>query len=225
MTVSTRIPALVVLAVAFCAGIVGTFFFRPDPPPPPPILAPTIALEKMGQIVSLRINYSDVIEFSEKTAVDLPFNREIRLGSTKALLVAKGDCTIATDMTRAKYANVEPGKRALTIALEMPQPLSVRINHSGRDKGGSYLYSITEHGLVRFIGDDGLRSKAADNVLNKAQTELTRMCTSEPNLANARQGAEAVLRTMYVATGWTPTFVWGRPTVAEPMPKATAGRR
>ena len=222
MTASKRIPALMALALAACAGIAGTHYFRPDPPKPPPILAPTIALEKMGQIVSLRINYADVIEFSEKTAVDLPFNREIRLGSTKALLVAKGDCTIATDMTRAKYVNVDPGKRTLTIALEMPQPLSVRINHSGRDKGGSYLYSITEHGLVRFIGDDDLRSKAADNVLNKAQAELTRVCTSEPNLANARQGAEAVLRTMYVATDWTPTFVWSGPAIAQSQPKLSA---
>ena len=215
MTESTKMVGVLGLAVAAVAGIMGTLYFRPDQSKPPPILAPIISLEKMGQMVSLRVNYSDVIEFSEKNVINMPFNREIPLGSTKALLIAKGDCTIGTDLTRARYENIDSKKHALTIALNMPQALSVRINHDGRDKGGSYFYSINEHGLTTLLGDRGQRTKAADNALAKAQAELGRICMSTPNLLSAKQNAEVVLHSIYMATGWTPTFVWEAPAVAQ----------
>jgi hypothetical protein len=218
MTASTKMPGLLTVAavvVAAVAGAAATSYFRPDLPRPSPIITPMISLEKMGQMVSLRVNYSDVIEFSEKSAIDMPFNREIRLGSTRALLVAKGDCTIGTDLTHAKYENIDIEKHVLTVVLNMPQALSVRISHDSRDKGGSYFYSINEHGLAAFIGDQGKRTKAADSALAKAQSDLARVCLSAPNLASARQNAEAVLRSMYIATGWTPAFVWAGSAVAQ----------
>lgn len=203
------------LVVAAGVGVVGTLYFRPNPPGPPPVIAPMIALEKMGQIVSLRLNYSDVIEFSEKTAIDLPGDREILLGRTSALLVAKGDCTVGTDLTRARYKNIDSERHVLTVALSTPQPLSVRINHDGPDKGGSYFYSINERGPGTFIDAQGKRIKATNGALAKAQAELKRVCMSAPNLATARQNVEAVLRPMYIATGWMPTFVWAEPAVAQ----------
>jgi len=208
MTAPMKLPRFLTLAVAVAAAITGTIYFRFNPPEPAPVTAPMIALEKMGKIVSLKVHYSDVIEFSEKSAIDLPFNREIRLGSTRALLVAKGECTIGTDLTRAKYENIDNGKHLLTISLDMPEAVSVRINHDGRQNGGSYFYAINEHGLAAFLGDQQKRTRAADNALAKAQEELARSCLSAPNLASARQNAEMVLRSMYLATGWTPTFVW-----------------
>ena len=167
-----------------------------------------ISLEKMGHLVSVKVNYADVIDFAEKSAIDVPFNREIRLGSTRALLVAKGDCTIATDLARASYEHVDPEKRTLTVALLTPQALSIRINHDGRDKGGSYFYAMTENGMAALIADPGKRTRAADNALAKAQADLARVCLSGPNVASAMQNAEAVLGSMYLATGWTPTFRW-----------------
>ena len=190
-------------------------FFRPDAPRPMPLVAPMISLEKMGHLVSVKVNYADVIEFTEKSAIDVPFNREIRLGSTRALLVAKGDCTIATDLTRAGYEQVDREKRTLTVALLTPQALSIRINHDGRDKGGSYFYGMTENGMAAFIADPGKRTRAADSALAKAQAELARVCLSAPNVASAMQNAEAVLGSMYLATGWTPTFRWKQPAAAQ----------
>lgn len=208
MDASTRIHWMLSLAAAAASGMVAMWFFLPHLSKPMAVIAPMISLENMGHLVSVRLNYSDVIEIAEKSAIDMPFNREILLGSTKALLVAKGDCTIATDLTRAKYENIDHEKRALTIALTAPQALSVRINHDGRDKGGSYFYAMTENGLAGFFADPGKRTKAADNALAKAQVELMRVCLSAPNVASAKQNAEAVLRSMYIATGWTPTFTW-----------------
>lgn len=184
------------------------WFLRPVLVTSMPVMAPMISLEKMGHLVSVKVNYSDVIEFTEKSAIDVPFNREIRLGSTRALLVAKGDCTIATDLARARYENVDSEKRTLTVALTAPQALSIRINHDGRDRGGSYFYAMTENGLAALIADPGKRTRAADNALARAQAELARVCMSAPNVASAMQNAEAVLGSLYMSTGWTPTFRW-----------------
>jgi hypothetical protein len=113
MTAPIKFPHFLILAVAIATAIAGTMYFRSDPTEPSPVTAPMIALEKMGKMISLKVNYSDVIEFSEKSAIDLPFNREIRLGSTRALLIAKGDCTIGTDLTRAKYEKIDKGNTYL----------------------------------------------------------------------------------------------------------------
>lgn len=196
------------LAAAAVAGMAAMWFLRPVLVTSMPVMAPMISLEKMGHLVSVKVNYSDVIEFTEKSAIDVPFNREIRLGSTRALLVAKGDCTIATDLARARYENVDSEKRTLTVALTAPQALSIRINHDGRDRGGSYFYAMTENGLAALIADPGKRTRAADNALARAQAELARVCMSAPNVASAMQNAEAVLGSLYMSTGWTPTFRW-----------------
>lgn len=203
------------LAAAAGAGMAAMWFLALALMKPVPAMAPMISLEKMGHLVSVKVNYSDVIEFTEKSAIDIPFNREIRLGSTKALLVAKGDCTIATNLALARYENVDREKRSLTVALAAPQALSVRINHDGRDKGGSYFYAMTENGLAALIADPGKRTRAADNALARAQAELARACMSAPNVAGAMQNAEAVLGSLYRATGWTPTFRWRQPAASQ----------
>lgn len=214
MNVPTRTHWLLALTAAAAAGMAAMWFLGGVLSRPRLTAAPLVSLEKMGQLVSVKVSYSDVIEFTEKSAIDMPFNREIRLGGTRALLVARGDCIIATDLTQATYENIDPEKRALTVALAAPRALSVRISHAGRDKGGSYFYSMTENGFAAFIADPGKRTRAIDNALAKAQSELTRACLSVPNLASARQNAETVLRAMYVATGWTPAFIWKQQAVA-----------
>ena len=208
MDAPTRAHWLLSLTAAAATGMVAMWFLGAVWPRPLPVAAPLVSLEKMGHLVSVRVSYSDVIEFTEKNTIDMPFNREIRLADTKALLVARGDCIIATDLNRASYVNIDPEKRTLTLALTAPQALSVRINHEGRDRGGSYFYSMTENGFAALIADPGRRTRAIDNALAKAQSELTRACLSATNLASARQNAETVLRAIYVATGWTPAFTW-----------------
>lgn len=206
----TRVSLLLALAgvVGAGTGMTAMWYMRAEPLKAEPSSAPVISLEKMAHLVSLKVNYSDVVEFSEKRAIDLPMNREIPLGSVKVLLVARGDCTIATNLAAAKYQNVETATKLLTVVLPTPEALQVRINHAPRDKGGSYFYSISSDGIEAFVPDSDKRTKAATNALANAQRTLERACMAPPNVLSARQNAENVLRAMYVAAGWTPTFVW-----------------
>lgn len=200
-----RLP---VLLVALVAGIIiYAFVQRPVPPPPAP--PPLVSLEKMGHLVSLKMNYSDVIELTQPNALDIPgTNREVRLGSTRVLLIARGDCSIATDLRQARYENIDNAARTLSIVLPQPAPLQPRINHDSREKGGSYFYAITEHGLQTIIPDTKTRTAAVDKALATAQQSVQAACSQPAILASARDNAASVLQATLLATGWTPEVQW-----------------
>jgi hypothetical protein len=105
------------------------------PAGPEPLPPPILSMEKMGHLVAVRVNYSDVFEFTEKRTIDIPWtNYEWRLGGTTVLLVARGDCTVAANLSAAKYERKDDKARSLDVVLPLPQPLSARINHDAREK-------------------------------------------------------------------------------------------
>lgn len=200
-----RLP---ILLVALVAGII-IYAVVQRPAPPPPAAPPLVSLEKMGHLVSLKMNYSDVIEFTQPNAVDIPWTkREVPLGSTRVLLIARGDCSIATDLRQARYENVDETARSLTIVLPQPAPLQPRISHEPRDKGGSYFYAVTEHGLQAIIPDARTRTAAVDKALATAQQSVQAACSQPAILASARDNAASVLQATLFATGWTPEVQW-----------------
>ena len=80
---------------------------------------PTKNLEKMGHLVSLRVNITDVIDRSDKHWY----------GDVKVLLIAKGDALIATDIRKAKNLAKNDVEKTLTILLPKPEVLSPRLDH------------------------------------------------------------------------------------------------
>lgn len=205
MNAPHRLPILLVALLA--AVIIFAFVGRPAPQPPEP--PPLVSLEKMGHLVSLKMNYADVIEFTQPNAVDIPWSQwEVRLGSTRVLLVARGDCTLATDLRQARYENVDNAARTLSVVLPQPAPLQARINHATRDKGGSYFYAVTEQGLQAFIPSAQTRTNAMNKALTAAQQRVEAACGQGAMLAAARDNAAAVLQATLGATGWTPQVTW-----------------
>src|SRR6478735_3881464 len=82
---------------AIALGVLGMWLFgansRKGPPPQPAL----ISLEKMGHLVSVKVNYANVIEYTEKMAQDIPWTQwELRFGGTRVLFVARGDCLVGT---------------------------------------------------------------------------------------------------------------------------------
>ncbi|MGF6273762.1 hypothetical protein ABIB38_002140 [Massilia sp. UYP11] len=208
-----RLPILLVAVTA--AAI--TFAFIKKPPgqeaPPPPL----VALEKMGHLVSLRMNYSDVIEFTQPNAVDIPWSQwEVRLGSTRVLLVARGDCTVATDLRQARYEDIDERARTLTVVLPPPAPLQARISHEARNRGGSYFYAVTEQGLQAFIPSAQTRTNAMNNALQTAQKAVQAACRQSAVLDTAKENAANVMQATLAATGWMPTVLWEPPAPARP---------
>lgn len=208
MTPFPRLTWLLSLFGALALGIAGAWLLLPNRkeiPPPPAV----ISLEKMGHLVSVQVNYANILEFTENRALDIPWSQwELQLGGTQVLLVARGDCTVATNLRAARYESINAQARTLTVVLPSPQPLQARINHAPREQGGSYFYAITNLGLEPIIPDSSNRTQAINHALAWAQKDVERTCRQPAILATARQNAESVLRATYQATGWTPNFVW-----------------
>jgi len=205
------LPILLVAILA--AAITFAFIKRPSEPPPP--APPLVSLEKMGHLVSLRMHYSDVIEFTQPNAVDIPYSQwEVRLGSTRVLLVARGDCTVATDLRQARYEDIDERARTLTVVLPQPSPLQARISHESRANGGSYFYAITDQGLQAFMPSAQTRTSAMNNVLATAQKAVQAACSQPTVLNTAKENAAAVMEATLGATGWTPNIVWKAPAPA-----------
>ena len=199
---------LPLVLVAVTAAVI-TFAFIKQPAERAVPAPPLVALEKMGHLVSLRMNYADVIEFTQPNAVDIPWSQwEVRLGSTRVLLVARGDCTVATDLRQARYEDIDERARTLTIVLPPPSPLQARISHEARNRGGSYFYAVTDQGLQAFIPSAQTRTSAMNNALAAAQKAVQAACNQATVLHTAKENAATVMQATLAATGWTPTIIW-----------------
>lgn len=194
---------------AVSLGVVGMWFLGPKPESKLPAQTPLISLEKMGHLVSVKVNYADVIEFTERRTQDIPWTQwELDLGGTKVLLIARGDCTIATNLRAAQYQNINTEQRTFTLRMPEPKPMQVRVNHQPRNKGGSYFYAITSDGLEPIIPDSSNRSLAINNSLAYAQKQIERSCNRPQIIALAKKNTEDVLNATFQATGWKPTYEW-----------------
>lgn len=178
----------------------------PPPPPPPPAL---LALEGMGHLVSVKVRYANVIEFTQKLTQGIPWTQwELRLGGTQVLLVAKGDCLVGSDMRQARYEAVDPATRTAVLWLPAPATVSARVQHGPRDQGGSYFYAVQGTGIEPLIPGSANRTQAIDTALQLAQQDMERACQATSTLATARENAEAVLKPLFAATDWTVQIRW-----------------
>lgn len=194
---------------AIALGALGMWFYGAKSSTPPIPQPPLMSLEQMGHLVLVKVNYANVIEFTEKITQDIPWTQwELRFGGTKVLLVARGDCLVGTDFRLAKYQAVNPSSKSVVLLLPTPKPISARVSHAPRQNGGSYFYAITGTGIEPIIPGSSNRTKAINAALGKAQQEIERVCGNAEVLATAKRNAEIVLLPAFSASGWKVKVQW-----------------
>ena len=173
---------------------------------PPP--APLVSVQEMGTLVSLKVNYANVIEFNKRATQDIPWTQwELRFGETRLLLVARGECLIGTDLKLAKYEQSTTGTKTATLVAPNPKVISARLNHDPKS-GGSYFYAASSTGLVALMPGSDEQTKLTNSALQKAQSDIEASCAKPELLETARKSAEAVLLPTISATGWKVAIVW-----------------
>ena len=173
-------------------------------PPPPPL----VSVQEMGTLVSLKVNYANVIEFNKRATQDIPWTQwELRFGETRLLLVARGECLIGTDLKLAKYEQSTTGTKTATLVALNPKVISARLNHDPKS-GGSYFYAASSTGLVALMPGSDEQTKLTNSALQKAQSDIEASCAKPELLETARKSAEAVLLPTISATGWKVAIVW-----------------
>ncbi|RYF65881.1 MAG: DUF4230 domain-containing protein [Comamonadaceae bacterium] len=163
----------------------------------------------MGHLVSVKVRYANVIEFTQQITQGIPWTQwELKLGGTQVLLVARGDCLVGADMRKARYEAVDPAARTAVLLLPPPTTLSARINHSPRDQGGSYFYAVQGTGIELLIPGSANRTQAIDTALQRAQQDVERTCLASSTVVTAKENAEAVLKPLFAVTGWAVQVRW-----------------
>lgn len=163
----------------------------------------------MGHLVSVKVRYANVIEFTQQITQGIPWTQwELKLGGTQVLLVARGDCLVGADMRQARYEAVDAAARTAVLRLPVPATLSARVDHGPRDQGGSYFYAVQGTGIEPLIPGSAHRTQAIDTALQRAQQDVERTCQASSTVATAKENAEAVLKPLFAATGWTVQVRW-----------------
>ncbi len=195
-----------VLLVASLSAL-AAWQLKPDKEALPPAPA-LISVQEMGALVSLKVNYANVIEFNERVTRDIPWTQwELRLGGTRVLLVARGECLIGTDLKLARYEQTSAAAKMATLVLPQPTVMSARLNHDAKN-GGSYFYAVSSTGIDALVpGSDG-QTKAINSALEKGQRDVQASCAKPELIEAARKSAQAVLQPTLAATGWKVALVW-----------------
>jgi len=200
------------MIVAIAIGALGMRLLDKNalpPPPPSPPPPPLMSLEQMGHLVTVKVNYANVLESTERMTQDIPWTKwELRFGGTKILLVARGDCLVGTDLRLAKYVEVNKDSRSAVLVLPGPKTISARVNHDPKEKGGSYFYAVTGTGIEPIIPGSANRTRAIDAGLRTAQEDISRACRSPDVLATAKKNTETILLPVFSAIGWKVSFRW-----------------
>jgi hypothetical protein len=166
-------------------------------------------LQRMGHLVSLRVNVSDIVEFTQDRTLGIPWTSwQFPYAGTKVILIARGDCLLATDMRQAKYESVDRATRRLTAILPLPTVLEARLNHDSPERGGSRLYALTNQGIEALIPGQGNRTKAIEGAMKLGQQVVERAGSNPETMRAAKQAAEAVVKASYTALGWNADIKW-----------------
>lgn len=196
-----------VIALVACLSALAAWKLKPDKDQarlPPPL----VSVQEMGTLVSLKVNYANVIEFNERVTQDIPWTQwELRFGGTRVLLVARGECLIGTDLKVAKYEQSASTVKTVTLVVPNPKVISARLNHDPK-QGGSFFYAISSSGIVALVPGTEGQTRATNSALQKGQIDIETSCASPELIEAARKSAEAVLLPTVSATGWKVAVVW-----------------
>ena len=198
--------SFVVFLVAILAAV-AAWKLKPEKEQAPQ-QAPLVSVQEMGALVSLKVNYANVIEFNERVTQDIPWTQwELRFGGTRVLLVARGECLIGTDLKLAQYEQSSVATKTATLVAPQPKVISARLNHDAKN-GGSYFYAMSSNGIVALVPGTEQQTKAMNSALQKGQSEIEASCARPELIEAARKSAEAVLVPTLSATGWKVAVVW-----------------
>lgn len=193
----------VLMIAAAVLVLAGTYAWRTVNPPDRPVASPLVQMEEMGSLVSLRVRYADVKPFQRSNEAPLPFGKSLELGRTELLLIAKGECTLATDLRAAKQLDNKADPKNLRISLPAPRILNASINHAL-----SQVWSGQTRRLDSLFDSDANMRKAIDAAYVEAELDIRRTCNTPTYINEAKKNAENVLKGLFARSGQSLVVEW-----------------
>ena len=124
-------------------------------------------------------------------------------GGIKAALVVKGDVTLSTDLSEARFSSLDSQRRTATLVLPPPRVSSPRVDHDR-----TRLAWVWQSGLWTLVPGERAHAAAVNLAYAEAQ-DVVAAAGMEPSLdERARVQAEGVLQTFFGAMEWSVTVRW-----------------
>ena len=189
---TTTVVLLILLTTATCSIFLLPRILPPSMPTPVIVHSqgPTIErLEKLSQLVAIRVHVADVL---------------IGEGNgCKGSWLIRGDALIAVNLGQATIAEKDESSRRATIRLPQPEILQARVDHE-RTK----TWEVKTTTWIPWSSDqDSLR----DTVMAEAQRLVGHAAGSKENLQQAKAAAESAIRGFYAEVGWNVAVTWAPP--------------
>ena len=136
--------------------------------------APTIEqIQSLALLTTVRVDVADVrlTELSGYT------------GSVRAAAIVKGDYSLSTDLSQARFASVDPQRRSAVLVLAEPRVSSPRLDHE-RTK----LFALSSTGLWLLTPGAGPYAEAVNKIYAEAQASIDASAASTEALSSANSG-------------------------------------
>lgn len=184
--------ALLMLCL-IAVGIKLLFLSAGEPGPQPSPELPTIEMVKeLSELTTLRVVLADVV-FSDIAGL---------AGGAEAGLLLRGDFTVSTDLSVARFEQVDVAGHRAVLVLPQPKASPPRIDHSR-----SRVVLIRQTGIWRIVPGDDACVAVVNEVYREAQRIVAAGDQQEYQDA-ARRRAEHVLQTFYNRIGWGISVRW-----------------
>jgi len=159
---------------------------------------PTIEqVQKLANLVTLRVPISDV-QVSRLEGFT---------GGLRVAIAVHGDVEIATDLSTARFEDVDHAQRSAVLVLPRPVTVRPRLDHEK-----TRVIEYQRSGLWWWVngqaGEDVLTSRA----MTHAQRLLAATANREELLAQACEHTQAVIRAFFSAMDWDVAVRWEQPT-------------
>ncbi len=155
---------------------------------------PTIEqVRKLSQLVTLHVPISDV-QVSELDGLT---------GGLRLALAVHGDVQIGTDLSHARFEDVNDERRTALLVLPKPRPQRPRLDHEK-----TRIVELQRGGAWRFVGGQAGERELTNRAMLAAQQTLEQAANRRDLAAQACEQTEQIIRQFYSATGWDITLQW-----------------
>lgn len=182
------IMLIVLTALLVLTGLVVMRTWKRTSGPPPIEYNSTLQLDRLedlSELVSLRVQISDVLQAETK--------------GVKAAFLIAGDALISVDMGCAEIVSEDTETRVATILLPEPKVLTPRVDHRR-----TCTYDVQKSLFTR----TRVESRVRDEAMGQAQSLVEQAANSSDNITLAKSNAEKTLRLLCKQLGWDVEIRW-----------------
>ncbi len=157
-------------------------------------------IRKMSKLVVLDLK----ISFYHTEKLESGALIGLKVGAVKAKFAVRGDVVVATDLSKARYKDVDEAQRVAVLELAAPQPERPRVNHERTqvlyEREGVWTL-LPSHRPEEKVTSDGLRN--IQRLINDHAQKNKHQYIKE-----AKQHVLNELGRLYKELGWELEVIW-----------------